>query len=938
MKRQHIFSILAAGTAIVLAACTSDLTDRNTFGTGDGKIRFDVSVATPVTRAVTMGSMKPQRLNGCKDELWLIPSVTNMESFTRGTQLSETNVLTSFGVSAYKHSNTVDITNAYPNYFYNKKVTKDAVTHKYGFTQDYYWPTTDEYLTFYAYYPYNSMSITPAEDDNTLVSLSAATQKGPQTVVFTVSDDVTQQVDFMTAVAANQTPAKTTTGPAATEPSVSLSFQHQLCGIRFKIGNQFPTKGYIQQIRLTNVYKSGTFTIGASASNAWVRSNQGNISVSYTADQAVTGKGQDVTSDDDVFLMIPYTFPENSGAKIEIDFQAGDKVTTVSASLDNHVWEAGKTVTYELSSQNLTTLQIKSIDYFQYTRSTLNDSVPVKAWGANDKVGLYVVQGKDANGDPDGRTIRYANIPVTYNNTTGKWEIDHTTSQGTVFKYPGDSYYLYYPYSNASNGQPVGYPNDCQVVGASAETFFESVINKRAENKANFSNQEELSDFKLADLQVAKAVTPEEDTNLPASTIKASMSRQVGLARLKLGVSQVVTHKIFTNGVLSENQTNMNAKTPFTATNQFQTNKPNAKSNVYYFYTPHNTGVTINSIQNNDDTWTEGKEFTILKGTASEVWTATTIRSLWSYVTATWEYTTPAAHTFTIPCNGNYTMECWGASGGTGLLIATWQNQMNSCNISNIYGRGAYTKGNIDLTTSTNGGYLYVYVGGKGESVVTYTAAQQQPGVAYDKNGDGGYWKHETAGGFNGGGIGAYSPQDDHSGAGGGATDIRLNNDATDWDSRIMVAGGGGGGNGINSPTITSTLAGMHGGTPNITNAAMATWTTNWTANVNQTAGYQKGVGQPSIHGTNHSPGGGGGGYMGGIYWASTDTHYGPASGGSSFISGATGCATVTGYTFSSTSFISGTSSSCPSMTIGGTPAALGKVDGYARITLNSRN
>ncbi len=116
----------------------------------------------------------------------------------------------------------------------------------------------------------------------------------------------------------------------------------------------------------------------------------------------------------------------------------------------------------------------------------------------------------------------------------------------------------------------------------------------------------------------------------------------------------------------------------------------------------------------------------------------------------------------------------------------------------------------------------------------------------------------------------------------------------------------------------------------------MATWTGTYTVTVNQTVGYAKGIGQPSVHGTNHSPGGGGGGYMGGIYQlANQDGHYGPASGGSSYISGNSQCAAhSSGLTFTETQFISGTSTSCPSMTIGGSPAALGKVDGYARITL----
>ena len=906
-----------ATAAFLLTACSTDLQQASELMADDGSIQFEATVTASVTRAATTGGMSPQHVSGYKSDLWLIPSVTDMETATtRGTQLNSESALASFGVSAYKHAKGVDITNAKPDYFYNKKVTKDDVTLKYGFEQDYYWPSGSEYLTFYAYYPYNSGA--SAADDNTLVSLSPSTQEGPQVVTLTVSEDATRQIDFMTAIAANQTPA--TGGPA-----VGLQFRHQLCGIRFKIGDQFPTKGYIQKITLTNVYKKGKYTIGA-GTNPWEldEDDRGDFEVGYTADRAVTAKGSDITSDNEVFLMIPYTFPAEDPATVKIDFWAGDQTYTVTSSLAGHVWEAGKTVTYELSSENLTTLKISTLDYYQYADATVNSSMPVKAWANGDQVGMYVVQGTDANGDPDGRTLRYANVPCTYNGTTGKWTIANVSGQ-PVIKYPGDSYYFYYPYVE---GGPAGYPNECQAVGASAETFFSSVISAHAVK----ADQSTPANFKASDLQVSKAVTPEEDADLPASTIKATMARQVGLAVISLGTDQANKTKVFTNN----NAGTVTETASVTASSTFSGNVPYNNSSAYYAYVKAGTATTFSSAvysDTNKDAWAESLVFTVAAGSSASQ-TAHSQRKNWEYVNAIWEYTTPAAHTFTIPVNGNYTMECWGASGGTGLLISSWQSQMTSCNISNIYGRGAYAKGIINLTTSTNDGHLYVYVGGKGESVVTYTASQRQSGVAYDQNAEGGYWKHETAGGFNGGGIGAYSPGDDHSGGGGGATDIRLNNNATDWDSRIMVAAGGGGGNGINSPTVTSTLAGMHGGTPNITNAAMATWTTNWTVTVNQTTGYQKGIGQSGIHNTNHSPGGGGGGYMGGIYWSSSDTHYGPASGGSSFISGATECATVTGYTFSSTSFVSGTSSSCPSTTIGGAARARTKEDGYARITL----
>ena len=136
------------------------------------------------------------------------------------------------------------------------------------------------------------------------------------------------------------------------------------------------------------------------------------------------------------------------------------------------------------------------------------------------------------------------------------------------------------------------------------------------------------------------------------------------------------------------------------------------------------------------------------------------------------------AQEYIVPSTGTYKIELWGAAGG---------------GASNIGGKGAYTRGYIDLEV---GDTLYFYVGSKGIGGLT-----TQPYL----------------GGYNGGGSitsvykGTYSAADYNwnSYSGGGATDVRLK-DGT-WDnfeslkSRIMVAAGGGGG----AENLTSS---MHGG------------------------------------------------------------------------------------------------------------------------------
>jgi len=126
----------------------------------------------------------------------------------------------------------------------------------------------------------------------------------------------------------------------------------------------------------------------------------------------------------------------------------------------------------------------------------------------------------------------------------------------------------------------------------------------------------------------------------------------------------------------------------------------------------------------------------------------------------------PVEHTFTFtgdvqefvaPSDGVYTLEVWGAQGGsTGYDVDKG-------------GLGGYAKGNITLT---KGQTLYVYVG------------ESPYDSSYVVNGGSGSF-HD--GGWNGGGRGSGA-----FGGGGGATDIRIG--GTTLHDRKIVAGGGGGG------------------------------------------------------------------------------------------------------------------------------------------------
>lgn len=131
---------------------------------------------------------------------------------------------------------------------------------------------------------------------------------------------------------------------------------------------------------------------------------------------------------------------------------------------------------------------------------------------------------------------------------------------------------------------------------------------------------------------------------------------------------------------------------------------------------------------------------------------------------------TGGEQTYTVPVDGYYLLESWGAQGGN--------------TIQKIGGYGGYSAGIVYLKSSTT---LYINVGGKGLGDGTHTARK---------------------GGYNGGGD-ATSDGDGNTrqGSGGGATHIAmqtglLSSLSNNIDSILIVAGGGSGY--IGNPLLTS--------------------------------------------------------------------------------------------------------------------------------------
>ena len=145
-------------------------------------------------------------------------------------------------------------------------------------------------------------------------------------------------------------------------------------------------------------------------------------------------------------------------------------------------------------------------------------------------------------------------------------------------------------------------------------------------------------------------------------------------------------------------------------------------------------------------------------------------------------YTEPKEHTYTVPYNGTYKLETWGAQGGT-----TTDGTPG--------GYGGYSQGTVVLNSNSN---LYINVGGQG--------SRTEEGKV-----------QETAGGYNGGGTTWGQACCGRSyGSGGGATHIStksgLLSTLSSSISSILIVSGGGGGAYYGTNTGTYGLQGGSGG------------------------------------------------------------------------------------------------------------------------------
>ncbi|MBQ8711992.1 MAG: fimbrillin family protein [Prevotella sp.] len=368
---------------------------------------------------------------------------------TRGTEIT-TSSLEEFSVLAYRYDKNVawdSQTTLTPNFFYNKKATKDETDGNFRMTKNSYWPSTDDRITFCAYAPVGSKSI----------ELSGEDEAGKPYINFTVNNTITAQSDLITAVAKNQ-------DPDIGENNVELQFSHALTAVKFVVGSDLmDALGYyawnsfnnyadgtptqITSISLVNVIGTGTYTFG----EGWTA--KGEADQTYTLTGLTTSvtseEGTAISADNQTFFMIPQSFT-NENQYLEVSFTDCNNYTRklILFLKGTAEWRSGETVTYQLSNSAIRNITFNGFEangvYRNYNGQWNSETESYDnpfSFSNGDKVGCYVL-------DSDGKVIA-ANVCYTYNAGSDSW----TAQENVPYNY-SHKYCFYYPYQQSHAGLP----------------------------------------------------------------------------------------------------------------------------------------------------------------------------------------------------------------------------------------------------------------------------------------------------------------------------------------------------------------------------------------------------------------------------------------------------------------------------------------------------
>ena len=765
-------------------------------------------------------------------------AATTRGAMQEGTNLDNTYYNNSFGVTAiYKDNGTNTAL------FTNQKASKNnediwEIEDKTNSR----WPF-DALVFFHAYAPFNNATdgmwsvTTDAEKVKTKIKYTAKSAE----------NEIQSQPDIIVATNAGSRSV------SSDDKAVELKFSHALTAVNFAISKdlteifQTATDGSkLKSITLSGIPNEGTCELTAKAgdpktpSQTWTFDTEANGNKktgSYTfllEDKDIkVGESYALTSNDDknILMMIPQDL---QGTKAQLTFVLdikGKGDQTFTFDLSNQTWLPGTSVTYKLSASainHLENAEVKFPDTWMDTEQ-VKYSYPKTDFAEGESIGLYVVNSNN--------TIEEANLKLT-RDQDGKWMPENKDTK--FLKLKNYKYFAYYPYNATA-------PN-VAATKDHAEEFFKDKIS----SLSVVSDQSKEATLLAQDFQVAKGEIAND-----GSTLDFNMEHQVGLAVLNLKEKGIAKYRQFTdNSYMYYYGTGSTAPTNFQsigtetlrASNNFAGNKPYIvpSENKCLQIIPFNQELSFKAKDQDSSprtAWGYDKAYSVTPKSSSPVVTDITVDAEYYKLARLFEYQ-GSIESFTVPVDGTYTLECWGAGDS----------------------QGGKSEGDYHATKNQ---ILYICVGGKGAE---------------------GNWSVAGVGGYNGGGLGGGTNGSYAHGSGGsGATHICLQDgvlkdlkNAYDNNQLLMVAGGQGGK--VGPYGIGGYGGGIEGGKPNCLYGGSSSLV------ATQSTGNAFGLGQTGRNGTNNDGGfEGGGGGGGGLYGGYAPQNLGPKSnhtggGGSGYV------------------------------------------------------
>lgn len=334
---------------------------------------------------------------------------TDNPTFTRGTQITNADGMSSFGVTAFlgkqKYMDHVEI-----------KKFDDSWKPE----TDYFW-LNGKSLDFYAWYPYNS-----AEGTNGIPAGMTLNQEDFSSISYTVPTDVSKQEDLMFAL--NKNASEPADGKAT-----SLDFKHSLAAVKFVVGD-LPTGTKVTSVALKGVKYKGDLAVTTDDKGEvqFTWSNLANETRDFTqaTDKEVKENDTDnaITKANQTFFMMPQTLPDDAMVEVVVEDEKGVKVTLTGALQDataaggaKNKWEAGKTYTYTINLSGVTA----EITFFK---------------GQN-----YTAHNISANGDPFTVDFNYpqtvSNIKLRFAYVKQDGSFEEIKADGNPNKSYNSSYY-----------------------------------------------------------------------------------------------------------------------------------------------------------------------------------------------------------------------------------------------------------------------------------------------------------------------------------------------------------------------------------------------------------------------------------------------------------------------------------------------------------------